>query len=505
MDHFEFEEEKLPQETEYIEQPDGEKTQPLPPIVEPEAEAPYSGAGAGRRESPFADSPYLMNHGQDRHSGSVSEEKSAAGAVKQKKKRGNLPRKILAAVLSLAVLAGSCGITAVLVNNRWEEKTTQMETSFSLQLDALRKQVEAVSGGASISGSPVSSTGKTPSQVYAENVPSVVQVTCDVVTSYGYGQSSAGTSVGSGFILTEDGYIVTNYHVIEGATSVSVTTYLGDHYEARVIGYESANDVAVLKVEGQDMAAVTIGSSDDLIVGDQVVAIGNALGELTGTMTVGYVSAKDRDVTTDGTTINMIQTDAAINSGNSGGPMFNMKGEVVGITTAKYSGESSSGATIEGIGFAIPIDDVLSMVEDLVNLGYVTGAYLGVGVNDVDSAAQFYGVPAGAYVAEVNEGSCAEKAGVAVGDIIIALGEHEVESYSDLRAALRKFKSGDTTIITVYRSGQELKLTITLDEKPQTTETEVPAGSSGTMPEGGTMPYGGYEDWYDFISPFFGN
>ena len=496
MDHFEFEEDKLPQEPEYIHSPNPEDTQPIP-AAEIVSGGSYSGAGAGRKESPFADSPYVVNH-QYRDTAPKSE--NASGAAKREKKKRGAPRRILAAVLSLAVLAGSCGITAALVNSRWEKKTAQMESSFSQQIGTLQKQIEAMTGGTSISGTPVSSTGMTPSQVYSANVPSVVQVTCDVVTNYGYGQSAAGTSVGSGFILTEDGYIVTNYHVIEGATSVSITTYLGDHYEAQVVGYESANDVAVLKVEGQDMAAVTIGSSSDLIVGDQVVAIGNALGELTGTMTVGYVSAKDRDVTTDGTTINMIQTDAAINSGNSGGPLFNMKGEVVGITTAKYSGESSSGATIEGIGFAIPIDDVLSMVEDLVNLGYITGAYLGVGVNDVDSAAQFYGIPAGAYVAEVNEGSCAEKAGVAVGDIIIALGEYKVESYSDLRAALRKFDSGDTTTIKVYRSGQELILTITLDEKPQTEESEVPAGNGGTMPEDGS-----FEEWYNFIAPFFGN
>ena len=496
MDNYENEE--LRQEQEYTDYPDLVETQPIPgPEPQPESQ-PYSGAGVGRKESPFADSPYVMNH-NTQYSSYIPPQEPSVKQPKPKKKKRGIGRKILAAALSLAVLAGGCGITAMLVNSRWEKRTEQLESSFNQQIEDLQKRVEAVTGGVSISGSPVSSTGMTPSQVYAENVRSVVQVTCEIVTNYGYGQSMTGTSVGSGFILTEDGYIVTNYHVIEGATSVSITTYMGDGYEATVIGYDSTNDVAVLKVDAQEMPAVTIGSSSDLIVGDQVVAIGNALGELTGTMTVGYVSAKDRDVTTDGTTINMIQTDAAINSGNSGGPMFNMNGEVVGITTAKYSGESSSGATIEGIGFAIPIDDVLSMVEDLVNLGYITGAYLGVGVNDVEAAAQYYGVPAGAYVAEVNEGSCAETAGVQVGDIIIALGEHEVENYSDLKAALRQFKAGDTTTVTIYRSGQELELTITLDEKPQTTQTETPAENSESMPDSGS-----YEEWYNYFAPFFG-
>ena len=483
-----YENEELTQGSEYT---DMEDTQPVE--LPPEGQF-YSGAGVGRKESPFADSPYVMEHntrGTYGESGYTFPRKEPK--VKKIRKTGRTGRKILAAALALTVLAGSCGLTAALVNNRWEDRMQQMESRFNERIEGLEKQAGSAGSSGSIIGTSAGSM--TPSQVYERNVQSVVQVNCTVTGTSFFGQSAEGASVGSGFILTDNGFIVTNYHVIEGATSVSVATYMGEEYEAAVVGYEASNDVAVLKVEAEDLPAVTIGASSDLAVGDQVVAIGNALGELTGTMTVGYVSAKDRDVSTDGTTINMIQTDAAINSGNSGGPLFNMEGEVVGITTAKYSGESSSGASIEGIGFAIPIDDVLSMVEDLVNLGYITGAYLGVGVNDVDSAAQYYGVPAGAYVAEVNEGSCAEKAGVEVGDIIVALGEHEVENYTDLKAALRKFEAGDTTTITVYRSGQNLDLTITLDEKPQ---EEVSAGSQ--MPSSGN-----YEDWYNYFSPFFGN
>ena len=188
---------------------------------------------------------------------------------------------------------------------------------------------------------------------------------------------------------------------------------------------------------------------------------------LTATLTVGYVSGKDRQVSTDSqTVINMIQTDAAINSGNSGGPLFNMYGEVVGITSAKYSGTTSSGASIEGISFAIPIDDVMNIIGDLRDFGYVTGAYLGVRVLDTDaSAAALYGLPTGAYVESVEENGSAEKAGVQAKDIIIGLGEYEVSNRSELTRTLRRFKAGDTTTITVIRSGERLTMDITLDNR----------------------------------------
>ena len=220
------------------------------------------------------------------------------------------------------------------------------------------------------------------------------------------------------------------------------------------------------------LVAVTLGSSNDLIVGDQVVAIGNPLGELTSTLTVGYISAKERDVTTDGFAINMLQTDAAINSGNSGGPLFNMRGEVIGITTAKYSGTSSSGATIEGVGFAIPIDDVSSLLSDLATHGYITGAYLGVSVSDMDpAAANYYGMPVGAYVNGVEQGYAAQRAGIQPKDIITSIGGIRVETVNDLTRALRGFHAGDLTVITVYRGGRELNLKITLDEKPAAVDT----------------------------------
>ena len=257
--------------------------------------------------------------------------------------------------------------------------------------------------------------------------------------------------------------------------------------------------MALLKVEASGLPAVKIGSSDKLAIGDMVCAIGNPLGSLTATLTVGYVSGKDRQVTTDNSTINMIQTDAAINSGNSGGPLFNMYGEVVGITSAKYSGTTSSGASIEGISFAIPIDDVMSIISDLQEYGYVTGAYLGVTVQDTDAAAaKLYGMPTGAYVNSVVSGGSADRAGVQPKDIIIGLGDIEVTNRTELTRALRRFKAGDETTITVIRSGERITLNITLDEKPK----DLDSSNSATATEPNMPQSGDYSEWFDY---FFGN
>ena len=196
----------------------------------------------------------------------------------------------------------------------------------------------------------------------------------------------------------------------------------------------------------------------------------------------------------------MIQTDAAINPGNSGGPLFNMYGQVVGITTAKYSGTTNSGASIEGIGFAIPIDDVSSMFSDLIDHGYVSSAYLGVSVISVDEEeAARYNLPTGAYVKSVEAGGAAEKAGVQPKDIITDVGGHEVTNLTTLTRALRDFKGGDETTITVYRSGESLTLNITLEEKPQTDTT-----TQETQPAEQQMPSGDYGDWFDYFRRYFG-
>ena len=470
---------------------------------EPAAPQPYSNAGAGRKESPFADAPYEMPHRPRQ-----VVEPSPAEEPREEKPRGSgkIWKRLLAAVLIVVLVAAGCGITAALVSANAQREMDILEAEFDDKLAALEQQLDAASHQGNGGVNPVIMTGEgmTPSQIYAENVGSVVLIHSEVVTQ-SFGQTSSGYSTGSGFVVSQDGFVVTNYHVVEGGSAFSVIFHDGTEMEAKLVGSDSTNDLAVLKVEAQGLQTVAIGSSDELIVGDQVVAIGNPLGELTSTMTVGYVSAKDRDVTTDNKTINMLQTDAAINSGNSGGPLFNTKGEVIGITTAKYSGSSNSGVSIEGIGFAIPIDDVIGMIEDLMDHGFVTGAYLGVSVYSVDEeTAKMYNFPMGSLVDSLVEGSCAQKAGVQPKDIITGIGGYEVESNTDLTRILRKFKAGDTSTIRVWRSGQYLDLPITFDERPQSdpNAAQVPVNPSGQgqMPESGS-----YEEWYEYFAPFFGD
>ena len=460
----------------------------------------YRGQGRGQKESPFADSPYEMNH-EPRYSGQYEKPRKP-----KKKKKNGFWKKAAAIVAVLALVAGSCGITAAVVNDYWQDWAEDYASGVSQKMLAMQEQIDALSAkntGNSVSGTVVANgSGLTPSQVYAQNVRSVVLISSQVTGSM-YGQTTTGVSTGSGFILSEDGYVVTNCHVVEGATSVTVTTFDGEDYAAQVCGTDSTNDVALLKVEATGLAAAAVGSSDDLIVGDQVVAIGNPLGELTSTMTVGYISAKDRDVTTDGTTINMLQTDAAINSGNSGGPLFNMRGEVVGITTAKYSGNSSSGASIEGIGFAIPIDDAMDLVEDLMEFGYVKGAYMGVTIQDMDaqtaSMAEVYGLPVGPIIVSTEENGAAKKAGIQPNDIVTAIGGDKVQTVSELTRKLRDFEPGDSTTITVFRGGSQLELEITFGERPA--NAGVTQQPQETVPEEYYSGEGSIEDW---LNPFFG-
>lgn len=470
----------------------------------------YRGAGTGRKESPFADGPYTVNRPTQPQDGyryqSYYEPPRKPKKVRTPKKHRGFWKAAVAAVLTVALVVSSCLTTASVVNNRWEDRTEDMERAFSNEIDRLQAEINksnAKPSGESVSGSPVSAEGGlTPAQVYAQNLDAVVAISC--VVSNGY---TKGTSRGSGFIISADGYVITNHHVINNAVSINVVMDNGTEMEAKLIGSDSFNDLAVLKVEETDLPCVTLGSSTNLIVGDQVVAIGNPLGVLTSTMTVGYVSGKDRTVSTDGVVLNMLQTDAAINPGNSGGPLFNMKGEVIGITTAKYSGMTSSGASIEGVGFAVPIDDVLDEIEDLIGLGYIRGGYLGVIVSDLDAetaaVAKAYDLPVGAYVRQVDEGSSAHRAGIEVKDIIIGIGEYEVTSISDLTKVLRNFEPGETTTIRVFRRGGELTLDITMGEKPQEPEAAetVPQEPSAAAPDQGKTEQELFEE---FLEKFFG-
>ena len=426
-----------------------------------------------------------------------AEETPAIPAEQPKKKKngGKIIAVALTCLLVLSILAAGCAITAAYVSSYWNGKMELFNQVVDNRLAVMQEKLDTkVSAAENAANSPKDYL--TPGQVYEQNVRAVVAISNQSLKTNLFGQVSETASSGSGFIISADGYVVTNYHVVAGATTLTVITWDEQEHTATLVGGDSSNDLAVLKIEGTDFPYLELGSSDAMAVGEQVAAIGNPLGELTSTLTVGYISATDRAVNTDGTYINMLQTDAAINSGNSGGPLFNMYGEVIGITTAKYSGTSNSGASIEGIGFAIPIDDVADMIDDLVTHGYITGAYLGVMVQDVNAeTANMYDFPVGAYVVDVTDGSCAQKAGLKKKDIITNLGGHDVTSIADLTRALRHFEAGDTTTITVYRSGQEVYLEITLDEKPVTTEQQSTVPQE-TQPSGNN--YSGGFPFFDF-------
>lgn len=300
--------------------------------------------------------------------------------------------------------------------------------------------------------------------------PTVVGINTKVRSTSIFGTMQESQGSGSGIILTSDGYIVTNNHVIEGASSVSVVLNDGQTYEAKVTGADKSTDLAVLKIDGKDLPYATLGNSADLEVGEIAVAIGNPLGnELAGTVTVGYISALNRSITVDDKKFNLIQTDAAINPGNSGGALVNSYGEVIGINSAKMS---ASG--VEGIGFAIPIDGAKPIIEDLKTSGYVTGRPVigisGRSVSERDS--QYYDIPVGVYVYEVVAYSAAEKAGLKSGDVIVEFNNVTIKTIEELNAQKEKLKVGSTVPIVYKRDGKTHSTEITLQEEKPVTALE---------------------------------
>ncbi|MCD8147322.1 MAG: trypsin-like peptidase domain-containing protein [Clostridiales bacterium] len=331
------------------------------------------------------------------------------------------------------------------------------------------------------------------SEIYAAYNDAVVCITVE---------TSSGEGAGTGFITdAENGYILTCYHVVEDATAISVTLTDSTSYEATYVGGDEDQDVAVLKIEPAEdasLTAVVLGDSSLLSVGDTVCTIGNALGTLSNTLTSGSVSALDRAITmSDGTVMNLLQTDCTINSGNSGGPLFNQYGEVVGIVNAKYSSSAydTSTATIEGIGFAIPINDVNDILSDLMEYGYVTGKpYLGITVSTVSpvTAQQYSNMVVGAYVTSVTEGSCSETAGLQAGDIITQADGVDITSSAELIDAKNQHKAGEEMTLTVYRDSEYITLVVTLDEEqPETTtSTEDDDSASDGYSDGYSYGYG---------------
>ena len=385
-------------------------------------------------------------------------EPQAAASKPPKKRRKRSGGRIVRSAVAL-VLAAAMGFAGGFVGARVGNAGNKV----------VIQQVERTDSSAA-SGTAVASGGMTTSQVSEMVSPSVVVITTEQVVysqwSW-YGQNQVESGAGSGVIISSDGYILTCAHVVSGASQITVT--IGDtDYTATVVGEDDTSDVAVLKIDATGLTPATVGDSDSLSVGDSVLAVGNPLGELGGTVTSGIVSALNRSVTIQGTsstnTMSLIQMDASVSPGNSGGGLFNMNGELIGLVNAK-----SSSSDAEGLGFAIPINDAIQVAQDLLENGYVSGRpYMGItyiAVTDAQTAAQFNVNAYGVYVVDVVQGGPADKAGLKVGDRIVSIDGTEIAQKDDLGTLMQQHTAGDALSITVARDGQMQTVSLTLGEK----------------------------------------
>lgn len=386
---------------------------------------------------------------------------------KPKKHGSKFGLKLLAVVLCCAITsAASLGVFVVMIQNgiiNVQSSEASSNAAFT---------ISRVVNGDTSSDTSASSDGTVSAMsdqdIAAKLTPSVVCIqNYQVTQNYGFMQTDTSdssvspASEGSGIIMSEDGYIITNAHVVEGATSLKVMTSDGETYEAQLIGSDTVTDLAVVKIDATGLTAAEFGSSEDLRVADKVMAIGNPGGhELSSSVTIGYVSALNRAISnnTTGYTMEYIQTDAAINPGNSGGALINEYGQVVGINSAKISATG-----YEGLGFAIPIDTAQPIISDLIQYGYVKDrAVLGISGQFIDSmTGRFYGLPQGEYVAQLNS-SEAQASGLQVGDVITAIDGQQLDSESTLRSAILSKKPGDTVTLQVYRSSTQQSTTVEL-------------------------------------------
>ena len=392
----------------------------------------------------------------------------AVPAKKQRRVRAKRSHRagarIIALALCCALLGGVVGAGSIALLNPAKTAAALPEKTTTV--------VEGQRSAVSVAKTDTSAQ-MTAADVYEANVNSTVGITTSVNTTNFWGYQTQAAAAGSGFIISSDGYILTNHHVIEGANAITVAMYNGDTYDAELVGYDESNDIAVLKIDAKDLTPVVLGDSDALRVGDSVVAIGNPLGELTFSLTAGCVSALDRKITmSNGQSMELIQTDCAINSGNSGGALFNLYGEVIGITNAKYSGAGGTTASIDNIGFAIPVNNVLSIVKSIIEKGYISKPYIGVTVSDVGEEAQGYGMPKGASIRDVVEDGPAAKAGVQVGDIVTSANGREITCGDDLVKLVGELNVGDEVDLTIYRKNTTVNIKVTVEEKVQQAKPE---------------------------------
>ncbi len=413
-------------------------------------------------------------------------------------KRGMGAGAVISICLICSILAAALGVGGtylVLETDVFRGPAAQEPVSTSQPLS------ESQPSPAPAGERPVAESASGGKNVYDLAKQQVVGVTTEISYVNIFGQISPSSVTGTGFVISEDGYIMTNNHVISEAVSggyeVSVLTYDGTEYTAQIVGHDAENDIAVLKIDASGLVPAVFGDSDGIAVGQEIYAVGNPLGELNFTMTTGIVSATDRAITTDtdSVPINMFQIDAAVNNGNSGGPVYNTDGQVVGVVTAK-----TSATGVEGLGFAIPINDASHVAEELIAHGYVTGrASLGVSGYPVPSSvAERYGMVPGALVSAVNDGGAAAQAGIREGDIITAVDGREVVGFTELTAIVRSYAVGDTAQVTVWRNGETLDLPVTFGE------SAAPADPT-PAPQQDRQEYQYYGDLDDFFRRFFGS
>ena len=461
-----------------------------------------------RSEAPFSDGSYVpaseaprtprsysysqpeMKESFDRWERS-EREKESFSQKEVKKHRGGMGTGAIVALCLVCVLVGALlggfllgGLGSDALTNRIGGRWVRPEATTE-PIEQTEKAVEVTPTPAPTSSPRLSSQRDKSDDLAAVEIydlacMQVVGISTDVSYNTYFGVQS-GKVTGTGFIVSSDGYILTNYHVVEyavdGTYPVTVMLYNGESYPATVVGYEGEDsDIAVLKIDAEGLSAAALGDSSDIRVGETVFAVGNPLGELDYTMTRGMISAMDREINTGvaDSAINMFQIDAAVNSGNSGGPVYDTEGKIIGVVTAKFS-DTYQEMGIEGLGFAIPINDAIAIANDLIQNGYVRGkAYMGVSTKSVSAAAaQYYNMVEGAYVYAVVSGSCAEKAGLQMGDIITHVDAYEVKSVSDLQAVLKNYKAGQDAVISFFRNGKSEKTNISFDEKqPGTAEPQ---------------------------------
>ena len=387
-------------------------------------------------------------------------------AKKPKKQRKPISRGGIAIALAVTMVF-SCGLG---FGGGYFANKVNTSTSGSLN-------ITKTSNSGTTTTASSTSTAKSTAEIVKKTADSVVEISTESVVTGSFAQQYVQQGAGSGVIISQDGYILTNNHVINGANSVKVRLRDGTEYDATIIGSDSDNDIALLKVNATGLSPATFGDSNSLAVGDYVVAIGNPLGELGGTVTDGIISALARKVTIEDTQMTLLQTNAQVNPGNSGGGLFNANGELVGIVNAKQSATE-----VEGIAFAIPINNVLDILSDLKEYGYVTGKVdLGIDFTDItsDETAFYYGVnQTGCYVLSVDSGSNAEKAGVTRGDLVTKVNDTDVSSSSDITAALEKAEVGDTVTFTVSRRGTSKTISFVLEEYiPAVSNSQITNGS----------------------------